>query len=552
MMTNNGGGLPKAGEIGGVRANAAAAKFSRVVAARVYGDSARPRGYIYGASGGAYQTIGALENSEGVWDGGVPMVPGTPNAIPSSMAVQLLGLRVLRDELPRIVDAMEPGGSGDPYAGLTEERRAVLQEVTRQGFPLRGWWDWENLTGGAFFAVGGGVRILDASYVDDFWTKPGYAGTDPASSVGDARIQFETEVTELVGSQARGLKLADRPAGDLDGADIVILTGAAAGKTITFARANGDEIVFPADVDAAVTGALKPGDRVRLDNSWFLALQYYQRHQVPSADQYGWNQFRDANGAPRYPQRPMLAGPTFAQAASGAVPTGRFHGKMIMLGSLLDVEAFPWPADWYREQARSTLGGQFDDRYRLWYLDNAGHGSPRDAAAGTHVVDYAGAAQQALLDLDAWVVDGTAPPASTAYTVDDDSQVHPADTAEQRGGVQAVVALTIDKVGSRDTGAAARADAPVGQPVTLSARAELPPGAGEIVRVEWDFDGAGTFPESSPVADPDRAARATITHTFTKPGTYYPVVRVTSRRDGDPEQPYGLVQNLARVRVVVG
>ncbi|WP_342436254.1 hypothetical protein [Pseudofrankia saprophytica] len=178
VSTNNAGGLPGAGDIAGYRVNAAAAKFSRTVARQVYGDNARPRGYIYGASGGAYQTIGALENTEGVWDGGVPMVPGSPNAIPSSMTVELLALRVLRDVFPRIVDALEPGGSGDPYAGLTDEQQSVLREATRLGLPPGGWWDYRNMSGGAFFAVAGGVRILDPTYVEDFWTKP--TGTSTA------------------------------------------------------------------------------------------------------------------------------------------------------------------------------------------------------------------------------------------------------------------------------------------------------------------------------------------------------------------------------------
>ena len=80
----------------------------------MYGTSTRPRGYIYGASGGAYQTIGAAENTEGVWDGAIPMVPGTPNAIPSNQAIELLGLRVLHDKLPRSPTRSGPGEAATP------------------------------------------------------------------------------------------------------------------------------------------------------------------------------------------------------------------------------------------------------------------------------------------------------------------------------------------------------------------------------------------------------------------------------------------------------
>ena len=40
------------------------------------------------------------------------------------------------------------------------------------------------------------------------------------------------------------------------------------------------------------------------------------------------------------------------------------------------------------------------------------------------------------------------------------------------------------------------------------------------------------------------------TYTFTKPGTYFPVVRVTSQRHGNTTTPYGLIQNLASIRVI--
>ncbi|WP_248831985.1 hypothetical protein [Frankia sp. Mgl5] len=80
---------------------------------------------------------------------------------------------------------------------------------------------------------------------------------------------------------------------------------------------------------------------------------------------------------------------------------------------------------------------------------------------------------------------------------------------------------------------------------------ETPPGTGEIVNVEWDFDGSGAYPEQAKVDGPDREARVTTTHTFAKAGTCFPVVRVISRRPGAADGPYAIVQNLARVRGIV-
>src|SRR5205807_7142318 len=120
--------------LGAYRVNAAAAQYSRVLAAQMYGPH-RTYGYAYGGSGGAFRTIGGVENTVGVWDGVVPYVFGSPQAIPNVFTARLLALRVLRDKFPAILDAVEPGGSGNIYAGLNKEERDVLAEVTGLGFP---------------------------------------------------------------------------------------------------------------------------------------------------------------------------------------------------------------------------------------------------------------------------------------------------------------------------------------------------------------------------------------------------------------------------------
>ena len=52
-----------------------------------------------------------------------------------------------------------------------------------------------------------------------------------------------------------------------------------------------------------------------------------------------------------------------------------------------------------------------------------------------------------------------------------------------------------------------------------------------------------------------RSSRATVnvthTHTYTATGTYFPALRATSQREGDPATPHARIQNLGRVRVVV-
>jgi hypothetical protein len=109
----------------------AGAKFSRVVAAEIYGPH-RTYGYLYGGSGGAFQTISSAEHTIGVWDGFVPYVMGSPQSIPNCFTVRVNALRVLKNKWPSIIDAIEPGGSGDPYAGLNDEERGALEETRRR------------------------------------------------------------------------------------------------------------------------------------------------------------------------------------------------------------------------------------------------------------------------------------------------------------------------------------------------------------------------------------------------------------------------------------
>ena len=90
-----------------------------------------------------------------------------------------------------------------------------------------------------------------------------------------------------------------------------------------------------------------------------------------------------------------------------------------------------------------------------------------------------------------------------------------------------------------------------GTTVSFSAVAEVPPNTGDIVAAQRDFLGLGTYPVSATIGTPRPKVTLTATHTYTSPGTYFPVIRVTSQRQGDPDTHYGLIQNLARARVVV-
>ncbi|WP_328391965.1 PKD domain-containing protein [Nocardia sp. NBC_00416] len=580
FVETNGGGDPATpggpvadATITAYRANAAAAQYSRVVARRLYGDH-RPYGYAYGGSGGGYRTIGGAESTEGVWDGFVPYVIGSPMAIPNVFAVRMHAQRILRDSLDRIADAADAGSARAVDAGLTEEERATLAEVTRMGFPLRSWFGHRTMGFHAFGTLYPHIVTVDPAYFAGFWSSPGHLGAEPDASVHRDRVRHRGPTSGAITAEqaaAQGLpdqRAAGTPRGGFDeafkgprgekdsvvavglpgfpariqGADLVVITGAAAGARATVTGFHGDAAVLDAPDRAGILARLEPGDLVDIDNSAFLAAQTYHRHQVPDRTYPVWDQFRDAAGDPQYPQRPFLLGPLFTQAASGHLPTGRFTGKMIVVSCLLDREAFPWQADWYRERVREHLGDRTDDHFRLWFVDHALHGDDEYQEHPTRTVTYLGVLHQALRELSAWVETGRTPAATTRYSVED-GQVRVPARAADRLGVQPVVTLTVD--------GADRVEIAAGQRVRLEAVAETPPGAGPIVALAWDFDGTGAFTDTT---DPDPAAAVTIgrDHVFTEPGTHFVTVRVSAQLDGDPATPFARTDNLARARVVVG
>lgn len=544
-VQTNLGGKDRAGmadpAIAAYRVNAAAAKYSRVVAAQMYGEH-RPWGYLFGGSGGSYQTIGSAENTRGIWDGFMPFVMATPNAIPSMFTIRMHALRVLRERkvLPAIMDAIDPGGGGDPHATLNARESAALTEATRMGFPPRGWWAYKTLGSGYFSEVAPLVPMLDPTYVDDFWTQPGYLGSDPAEGLDRLRFTFDTTVVRTIDAFHKKAELAAVPERDFADAHLVVLSGAAAGKSIPIAWIDGRIVSFALASDQTAVAALAAGDRVRIDNRWALALQTYHRHQLPSADYCGWDQFRTADGTPRYPQREVLIGPLGASGTAGSVPDGRISGKMLVVECLMDIDALAWQADWYRGKVRDALGEDYESQFALWFVDHAQHDNPQTPAAQARTVNFSGVLQQGLRDLAAWVEQGRRPH-DTRYQVED-AQVQVPARAQDRGGIQPVVELRAN--------GGVRAEIAAGAPVNFEAVIELPPDAGSLVAAEWDFEGSGTFPVAAEIAPGQSWLKLSASHRYARPGTYFAVLRATSQREGNTQTTYGRIQNLARVRVV--
>nr|MCU0389966.1 hypothetical protein [Thermoflexibacter sp.] len=311
-------------------------------------------------------------------------------------------------------------------------------------------------------------------------------------------------------------------------------------------RIDGNILIFTVRSKDAVN-KLKVGDELKFDNSGLLAVQYYHRHQVPSKEYYVYDQYRNEKGEPKYPQRPMLLGPLFAAASSGAVPTGKFKGKIIIVQNMHDGGAFPWHADWYRSRAKEFLGDEADKNLRIWFTDHANHGDYPFQPEPTKDIVYLGVLHQALRDLSAWVEKGIEPPLSTNYKINNGQVTFP-ENAKLRRGIQPVATVKANgKI---------RDEVKAGRKVTLEAELEVPENAGKIVSAAWNFEGGKDFIEVNNTeikyytSKGDRA-KIKITYTFKKAGTYFPTVLVVSQRQGDRQTPFARIQNLGSTRVEV-
>ena len=559
------------------RSSANAAQFSRKTAARLYGDDTRPYGYCFGGSGGSFKTMGCMEMTEGIWDGAVPYVMANPMAAPNVFAPRVRAIRILGEEgIRKVIDATEPGGSGDIYAGLNVEQQEALREVTRMGFPPRAWFDYDKMGDGALMVLAPYIYRVYPQYFTDFWTKEGFEGADPESSEARARVCFETTIEELVAAEEKKaeeftsvdnswqnviggsssvprIRPASLPA---EGAYLYhcrlrILSGAAAGNELPIDTIENGLITVNASMINGGPGlieGLHPGDRILIDNSDYLAMQTLQRHQVPDSTYSVYDQYRNADGEPIYPQLPFLLAPIIANNGAGCDLTGDIHGKIIGLCSLLDESAYPWHGDWYKKAVIRTLaergnGEQIDDCFRLYYNDHCLH----DDRAGyldhpEYQVDYVGILHQALLDVAAWCEKGIVPRPSTSYCVDD-GQVSVPQAAQERGGLQP----TVDALAEGAKCVCVKA----GEEVHFTAVITAPNAEDQVSRVVWDFEGSNDFSHPDIIREEKQRLEVTARHCFEKPGTYFPVIKASACRKGHVDDIFVQCKNLDRVRVIV-
>lgn len=560
------------------RSSSAVAEYSRRVAQEIYGEH-RVYGYVYGGSGGGYKTMSCIENTR-TWDGAVPYVIGSPVSLPNCLTVWAHGMRLLRNAFPKIVDALEPGGSGDMYAGLNDEETVALKEITRMGIPPRTLYAFASMDDGSLPVLAPTVHMFDSTYFTDFWTKPGYLGAEPNSNATRDRIKFSSKVVSVGmptnleekpvidsrnsaddawrkfldnGGEAF-IELEEVPRGDdlyLRGVNITFESGQASGKRLMLDRIVGNKLImgksYGMDDLIEVLNGVKPGDHVLLDNSDYIAIQTYHRHQVPEDKSFvGWNQYRDEKGDPIYPQRENLISFGFTYGGCGSVQDGQIQGKVIVINNLMDGN-FPWQADWYRRKVEEVKGSDANNSFRLWFNDNCPHGDQFNVGEDLRVTSYLGILNQALLDLSKWVEKGIPPSDTTGYKLEN-SQIILVSTAKERKGIQPLVTLYAND------GTCAKVQ--VGEEINFKAVIDVPEGTGACTLVEWSFEGEADYPTKGgvveeKVVDGINRTVAKMTKTYDRPGTYFAVVRVSSNRNKDKGDIFTQVRNLCRVRVIV-
>ncbi|MCU1346235.1 MAG: hypothetical protein JWL70_2501, partial [Acidimicrobiia bacterium] len=328
------------------------------------------------------------------------------------------------------------------------------------------------------------------------------------------------------------------------GAGVKVLTGAAAGRSLYATGAAGN--VFACDGQGEANtmrfrGVLA-GDEVLVDNHKFLAYCYFARHHL--MDDPAFDHLR-VDGKPIYPQHPVPE----MSSLMGVCYSGQYTGKVMWIHHTHDSSVWPaWGTLYHRAvvQAQGEEGAQ--QNFRIRWTEFAEHGpyqmvppEPRRASS-VRLIDNRGIMEQSLFDLVDWVENGIEP-SGTSYEFRD-GQVRLPAVAAERGGIQPVATATAN--------GGVLAEVKVGEPVTLEVSAEVPPGAGTIVDVEWDFDGSGAYPFRHDNVD-GTATKLTLTttHAYDRPGVYFATARVNAHRKGDRTTDLCRIETLGQARVIV-
>jgi hypothetical protein len=580
---------PRAGDdptIYGWRAAAESARFSKFVAEQVLGS--RPDySYVWGGSGGARRSPLCLAYAPDVWDAALPFMGDARDGeygdfnmlrdLSPGFSCMFNVQRVLREKIHDVVDAVAPGGRGDPFFGLDTHQREELANLYRLGYPRGDEAIIAQPTGTIWLWTSMAARIQrdHPEFWESFWTKPGHVGFDQPSLIERDLIDVRAAVTRTLVAkdftedpQFGGVEYdairrmsslfaamhdmwnipmaveIDAPlTGFLQGAGVRVVSGQASGRQLYATKGTATVLLCDGEGEASnlrFTGVL-PGDEIHVDNRAYLAYCYAYRHHILDVVEHD---FLRVDGRPIYPQYEQ----PYRSPFMGTVHTGRFEGKMLWVHHTHDASLWPPQGMGMKrnvERERGVEGAR--EHFCLRWTENAEHAPPQmvmsapGRRANTWLIDYQPVIEQSLVDLAAWVEQGVRP-SETSFTYAG-GQVSLPETAAERGGIQPVVRV--------DANGSSRAEVRVGEQAVLRVRAEVPAGAGTLVGAKWDFDGSGQFPYAHDVDGTATSFDLTTNHAWDRPGTYFVTALVESHRDSDVKAESRRIPNLASARVVV-
>lgn len=535
--------------IQGWKASAATALFSREVAKDMYGEYPQ-HAYLYGGSGGGLRGITCAEAPIEIWDGSIPFIINRSDMVSFFWSIAAWAGYILRDKIIDIVDATDPGGSGDPFKVLESDlQKQALSTLYRAGY-ARGA-EFQLKPNPLWVLALRSVRETD--YWNAFWTESGFEGADEDNVVKSLLIEEDVVISEIITStQLREIleeepldaillaetrvpkdaKVGIRIPGMHHGYYVGCMIELPNGRKLTCTH-NGDDVIA-AVFELQWLDDVQPGDIVHIDNKRLLAFCFNHRHLV-SSRYPSMRQFFIDN-------KPIYKPSSFSLDMIPK-PTGKFHGKMILIQHAQDRECFPDAAREYAKSVQEQLDDVMDERFRIYWTENAAHVLPVTSTGQTRYINYMPNIHQALKDLIKWVENGIKPPLSTKYNFNKDSALQLPNSALKRLGIQPLVKANAN--GSK------RVDIKIGQSITLRGEAEAPPGTGYFVRAEWDFDGLGTFPHNESLEGTDNKIISSVKHSYKGPGTFFATFRVFLHRNGDKQDHMHHIINQDRVRIVV-
>ena len=164
---------------------------------------------------------------------------------------------------------------------------------------------------------------------------------------------------------------------------------------------------YASSIIAALQECVKVGGKVRVNNRFILSMYYYPRHSILPGN-HSYDQYLDAKGSPKYPQRQDISVLTHSnyRTSGGRIETGAITTKVMILEGMDDNLSWPVFNASYYERVLRTLGPVKAPQMVRFYLhDHGKHGQ----GAG-----QPGVFQQSVQDLMAWAEKGIAPPPSTS------------------------------------------------------------------------------------------------------------------------------------------